>query len=86
MSESTDDLRSRLKTMMANLFRCEPSELTDSTGPGDVAGWDSLGHVSLMSEIENEFKLHVPVEDALEVASIDDLVAILQRLSTEAGA
>ena len=84
MNNSSDEIvRNRLKTMMANLFRCEPGEISDTTGPGDIAGWDSLGHVSLMSEIESEFGLHVPVEDALDVTSVDDLVQILERLSTE---
>jgi acyl carrier protein len=70
----------RLKTLMAGLFKCEIAQLTDSTGPGDIPGWDSLGHVMLMTEIQKQFGTHVPVEDAIEVESIADLVTILERL------
>lgn len=69
-----------LKQLMADLFRCDISEISDTTGPGDIPGWDSLGHVSLMAEIQNRFGIHVPVEDALEVESVNDLVSILDRL------
>jgi len=70
----------RLKTLMAALFKCDATQLTDQTGPGDIPGWDSLGHVMLMTEIQKQFGTHVPVEDAIEVESIAGLVAILERL------
>jgi len=65
--------------LVADLFKCDVSELTEQTGPGDIPGWDSLGHVALMSEIQKQFGHHVPVEDAIEVESIADLADILKR-------
>jgi len=76
MSETNDKLRQ----LMVDLFKCSLLDLTDETGPGDIAGWDSLGHVSLMAEIQKQFGTHVPVEDAIEVETIKDLVEILDRL------
>lgn len=78
------DTNARLKVLIANLFKCDVSELTDAVGPGDVPGWDSLGHVTLMAEIQKQFGTHVPIEDAIEVESISDLVNILERLHTRA--
>ena len=40
----------------------------------------AANHVMLMSAIQREFGQHVPVEDAIEVTSIADLQAILDRL------
>ena len=69
-----------LKQLISGLFKCRLTDLTDETGPGDIPGWDSLGHVMLMAAIQREFGQHVPVEDAIEVTSIADLQAILDRL------
>jgi acyl carrier protein len=69
-----------LKTLIAELFKCDVSEVTDATGPGDLPGWDSLGHVTLMTEIQRRFGKHVPIEDAIEVESVADLERILTRL------
>lgn len=77
------ETNTKLKALMANLFKCDVAELDDSTGPGDIAGWDSLGHVALMAEIQSQFGTHIPVEDAIEVESIADIVAILDRLQAE---
>jgi acyl carrier protein len=75
------DLKQELKRVMADLFQCDVADLKDETGPGDIPGWDSLGHVALMTRIHEHFGSHVPVEDAVEVESISDLVAILERLT-----
>lgn len=74
------DISARLKKIMADLFRCDEAELTDDVGPGDINGWDSLGHVSLMSEIQNKFGTHIPVEDAIEIESIADIVTLLNSI------
>jgi len=74
------DTNARLKVLIANLFKCDLGLLSDATGPGDIPGWDSLGHVTLMAEIQKQFGAHVPVEDAIEVESIADLAAVLDRL------
>jgi acyl carrier protein len=73
-------MKDRLTKLIASLFQCDVAELSDETGPGDIRGWDSLGHVALMAAIQKEFGMHVPVEDAIEVESIAGLVAILERL------
>lgn len=73
----------RLKHLIADLFKCDVSQLNDETGPGDIPGWDSLGHVALMAEIQKKFGTHVPVEDAISVESINDLVQILNRLEVK---
>jgi acyl carrier protein len=73
-------MKTKLLQLMVDLFKCDIDDLTDATGPGDVPGWDSLGHVALMAEIHKQFGMHVPVEDAIEMGSIADLLEILERL------
>ncbi len=74
------DTAAELKKLMADLFQCSESELSDDTGPGDINGWDSLGHVSLMAEIQTRFGKHIPVEDAIEIESIADIVQLLENI------
>lgn len=75
-----NDTSEKLKLLIADLFQCDVSEVTDATGPGDLPGWDSLGHVTLMTEIQRRFDKHVPIEDAIEVESVADLTRIIDRL------
>ena len=75
-----DSINKRLKQLISELFRYPVDKLTNETGPGDIPGWDSLGHVTLMAAVQERFGSHVPVEDAIEVESITDLERILERL------
>lgn len=70
-------LNQELKALIANLFECDINELTDDIGPGEVEGWDSLGHVSLMAEILDQMNVHIAVEDAIEVESIADIERLI---------
>lgn len=74
------DTELKLKKLIADLFQCSESELAGDTGPGDINGWDSLGHVSLMTEIQSKFGRHIPVEDAIEIESISDIVSLLSSI------
>ncbi len=74
------DTATQLRKLMIDLFQCEESELTDDTGPGDINGWDSLGHVSLMAEIQTRFGKHIPVEDAIEIESIAGIIHLLDNI------
>ena len=74
------DTATQLKKLMADLFQCSESDLTDDTGPGDINGWDSLGHVTLMTEIQTRFGKHIPVEDAIEIESIAGIVKLLDSI------
>ncbi len=52
--------------------------ITSTTGPEDIAGWDSLGTVSLLYSIEAEFD--VEIEDN-EIKMLNTVGAIHRRLS-----
>ncbi len=78
-----ENLKQQLLELIADLFKCDVATLSDETGPGDLPAWDSLGHVALMARVQEKFGRHVPVEDAIEVESIADLLEILERLVSE---
>ena len=72
----------QLKALIARLFNCDVSQLTDEIGPGGIPGWDSLGHVTLMAAIHEEFGKQVPLEEAVDIESIADMTAILDRMGS----
>ena len=79
-TETNMDTKTRLKELIATTFNCEAGTLSDDTGPGDIPGWDSIGHVTLMLEIQRVFGREVPVEQAVAIESIAELSAVLEGL------
>ena len=46
----------------------------------NIEGWDSLGHYSLMVEIEDVFQIHIPEEDYLLCTSYQNILDEIQKL------
>jgi len=72
----------RPEELVANVFGLAPDEVHDATSPDDVEDWDSLGHVNLVTEIEEVYGVALSTDDAMEITD----VAALKRLLAERGA
>ena len=60
------DLDARLRRIMGGLFHVEPGSIADDARRGELDGWDSLGHLDLVSALEAEFGVALVTELALE--------------------
>lgn len=80
---SARDIAARLEEVFRHVFDEPDLVITASTGPDDISGWDSLGTVSLLYAIEDEFG--VEIADG-EVRVLNTVGAIQDRLSAHASA
>lgn len=78
MSSDTDTLR-RVAGVFEQTLGADPASVVPGAGPDDIDGWDSLGHVSMVSGLEKAFELSFDVDEVMEMDSIDSIVAILKR-------
>lgn len=72
-----DDLRTRLARCFSAVFPdLSPSEVTHAS-TASVAAWDSLANATLVSVVEEEFDVEIPVEALAELGSFDLLADYL---------
>ena len=80
MSLSLDEIATRLKPLFADAF---PDADADAIGPGtvadDVVGWDSMAHVVLIANIEDEFAIQFEPEEVTGFANVGELMALIAR-------
>jgi acyl carrier protein len=67
-----------VEEVVARVFRLDASEVTDQSSRETIAGWDSMGHLSLVSGLEEEFKVSIAIADAMEMASVQQIKRILK--------
>ena len=70
----------KLNDVLASALRIDQSDLKDELAPGDLDSWDSLGHLHLISAIEEEYDLEFEMEQVEEMESIGKIKEILQNL------
>jgi acyl carrier protein len=71
----------KLIAIIATALRVPPSTLTLETGPGDLQAWDSLAQINVVSNIEEEFGVSIPIEQVAEIRRIRDFLPYLEKTS-----
>jgi acyl carrier protein len=68
----------RLIAIVAGALRVPASTLTLDTGPDDLQAWDSLAQINVVSEIEAEFGVSIPIEQVAEIRHIRDFLGYIE--------
>jgi len=66
-----------LLDFVCETFSVEKSSITPKTAPGDLPEWDSLGHLNLLTNLEETFNISFDMEETMSIQSIQDLKDIL---------
>ena len=75
-----DDLDSGVRALFAELFRVDGAALDDEDRRGELRGWDSLAHLTLVAELEVRFGVTIDMELALEIETFGDAKRIVAEL------
>jgi acyl carrier protein len=75
---ATATTRDRLDELLLDVFLLERDELHDGLRRDELETWDSLGMVSLAVGVEETLGYHMTPEEAADLASVADLVALLR--------
>jgi len=75
-----NNIRRRLRKIIAIVFELEESNLPDQPSSQNVSGWDSLGHIGLILQVEDEFGIRFETEAIPTLFSMDLLADEIERV------
>ncbi len=64
-------------------FMIDQSELSESLKYNSIEAWDSIGHLGLMSELEEAFDISMETDDIVDFSSYKKGVEILAKYGVE---
>ena len=64
---------------VSNIFEVDPSELSEDTAFGQHEEWDSLMHIRLVMEIEDEYNIEIPIDDVPNIKTLKDFYQYIQK-------
>ena len=70
----------RLNKVFRDVFDDESITITDSTAAKDIDAWNSLIHITLISEIEDEFNVEFEMEDVTEMKNVGEITDRIMEL------
>jgi acyl carrier protein len=65
--------------MLADLFEVPLQDVTAQTPRAGVVGWDSMGALSLMAELDERFQITLSAESSRSMQRIGDVLALLAQ-------
>ena len=73
------DVRGKLTNSFRRVFENVNLVLADEMTAKDVEGWDSLAHINLIMDVEEEFGLRFTVDDIADLKNVGEMIQMLER-------
>jgi|GEM_PF-842657 len=78
------DLYKKITTIAAKQLNISSDLITGESSAQNIPSWDSLNHMQIIVEIENELKIRFSFEDMTLMKNVNSLVALaFARMSQE---
>jgi len=68
-------MREKIITLIENQLGLEAGSIRETDLIEDIRGWDSLAHVLIIGELESQLGISIPLEEAIEIVTVEDLLA-----------
>ena len=73
-----EDLLTKVQSAFHDAFDVGPQLVSLDTGPDDIPGWDSVGHLALATTLESTFGVSFDVDELMEMENVREIVRILK--------
>lgn len=70
---------SEIRQIMSKVFEVEISSISDNASQKDISKWDSLQHLNLIVEIEDQYDISIDPEDISVMVTIEKIVEIVNK-------
>ena len=77
-----DDVNAKVKELIAGILNVPVQNIKDDTAIGDIASWDSLHHIQIISSVEKNFGFRFTPDVMMDLEDISDIVnAVEERVN-----
>ena len=64
--------------IVASTCEVDKSEVTGDSTVGDFPAWDSIGHLTILSTVEEVFNISFEPEEMMEIEDVNDIVKAIE--------
>ena len=75
--------KAKYDAIFIEVFEINLSDLTDDLEYQSIPSWDSVGHMSLMAELEDAFDIMLEMDDIVDFGSYKTGIETMKRYGVE---
>lgn len=76
---SREEILKKVNEIFWDVFDDESIVVKEETTAADIEDWDSLTHITLISEVEGEFGFTFAMKDVLGMENVGEMLDIIER-------
>ena len=73
------EIRDLVRRMFIEVLGVKEEDFSFEKVGEDIDEWDSLSHMTLVSELENDLGISMEIEEISEMDSVENVVKVLKR-------
>lgn len=77
-------MEEKIKEIISQLFGIEKSRILDNSSQETIEQWDSLGHLNLITSLEEEFQVQFNEEEISQMLNLKLIVEIISEARRKA--
>ena len=72
-----NQIYSKLQEIFDTIFKEKSTSINAETSAKDIENWDSMTHLTLITEIENTFSIEFKLKELMNMNNVGDMVQII---------
>lgn len=73
------EIKQKLKDVFSKVFQANDLEITEDLTADKVAKWDSLSHLTMISEVEKVFGIKFKLKELVNMKNVGDLIQMISE-------
>lgn len=75
-----DKIECSIQKVMSDVFSVEMQDITIESSQDNIDTWDSVNHLNLITALEEEFQIEIPIEEVGLMVNFRLICAIVKEL------
>ena len=72
-------MKERIKKIMSDIFQVNLKDINENSSPDNIIQWDSIGHLNLITSIEEEFGIVIDEDQMLQMVNFKLIILIIKE-------
>nr|WP_321377686.1 acyl carrier protein [uncultured Bacteroides sp.] len=74
------NIEEKVKEIVSKICEIDTIEVNDDSSIGKYPQWDSVGHLAILSEVEEAFNINFEAEEMMEIEKVDDIIVMVKKI------
>lgn len=73
------EVKDKVLEIVAKVCETEVTNITEESTIGDFPQWDSMGHLTILSNVEEAFDINFEPEEMMDLEDVHDIIEAVEE-------